>query len=144
VPYSSRTLPEPHTGRWTALAVAASAAPWVTAQCWVWFGARSALDSDVVLVLVGATALVAWSSLTWLKTPRPPFGQALKIVGAGLGATAIWVPSLFLTAGLVPLAIHALAAGFIPLALIPLVVWGSFCGAWVLSRYAVTALLSDE
>ncbi len=146
MPYSSRTLPERPVGPWTALAVAASAAPWIAVQGLVWFGPRGRWrwDPTGLLLAVAGIALVSWSLLAWLRLPRRALVRGFKIVGAGVAATLVWVPVPYLASGLLLLAITLLAGGFIPLVLIPLLLWGSFCASWALARMAVTALLDED
>lgn len=146
MPYSSRTLPERPVGPWTALAVAASAAPWIAVQGLVWFGPRGRWrwDPTGLLLAVAGIALVSWSLLAWLRLPRRALVRGFRIVGAGVAATLVWVPALFLASGLLALAMYSLVAGLVPLALIALLLWGSFCASWALARRAVTALLDED
>ena len=146
MPYSSRTLPERPVGPWTALAVAASAAPWIAVQGLVWFGPRGRWRWDPIglLLAVVGIALVSWSLLAWLRLPRRALVRGFKIVGAGVAATLVWVPVLYLASGFLLFAMALLAGGFIPLVLIPLLLWGSFCASWALARSAVTALLDED
>ena len=49
---------------------------------------------------------------------------------AGSAASAVWLPALWLSASLVPLAVHAMLFSAVPLALIPLLLWGAFYASW--------------
>jgi hypothetical protein len=85
-----------------------------------------------------------WFVLAFLTTRRLPLMERLKMVCAGVGAALIWFPAWFLVTLLVPFAIYMTFLGFIPLAIVPFVLWGAFCIALSLSRSAVTTLLSSS
>jgi hypothetical protein len=149
VPYATRMVPSRRTGRWTALAVAAGAAPWLAFVSWLSFASRAAegrasADPLYLLGVTLAVTVVVWSLLASLRTPRLPWSEVVTVVGAGVAATLVWSPALVLTAGLIPLAMSMLVAGFIPLAIVPLLFWGSFCCALAFSRIAVGRLMSSS
>lgn len=97
--------------------------------------AFSVVSPDLGAAVAFGTTTVAWVVLALRH--RVPFRRAIPVLLAGSAASAVWLAALWLGVALVPLAIHAMLFFAIPLALIPLLLWGAFSVSWFLSRYAV-------
>ena len=90
-----------------------------------------------VLLPLALTCLL-WVVLAYLsRAPLPA-----RFIGLCLGSlgSALWIPAQLLIYVCIVYAIVAFVLFALPLTLIPLIIWGTFCGSMALSRRALETL----
>lgn len=93
-----------------------------------------AVSFDLGALAAFATTAAAWIVL--LARHRMPLQRRLLVLVVGWAASAVWLPVLWFCAALIPFAMSAFIFFAVPLALIPLLLWGGFLASWSLSKWA--------